>query len=207
MINKKNLLGKTPETLGVKDAIHTAIVSVRAACRIEPGATCDINKDGEAVPSSKGCGIADPWLKEINTGDNLWLILNQDEVPNVQHVWEHPKHTFAPPTREIKYNSYLKGAADSLGVTYQQLMAAAEQVVDKDKSTLYPGTLNFYEKDEDGDYILDFDTVLEESFDKYDFWSYWSDETGYVFENTGSACCPEHEYPDTPLFYWSPTKK
>lgn len=30
MINKKNLLGKQPFELGVKDAIHTAIVSVRA---------------------------------------------------------------------------------------------------------------------------------------------------------------------------------
>lgn len=30
MINKKNLLGKTPDELGAKDAIHVAIVAVRA---------------------------------------------------------------------------------------------------------------------------------------------------------------------------------
>ncbi len=37
MINKKNLLGKAPHELGDKDAIHVAIVAVRAGIVITPG--------------------------------------------------------------------------------------------------------------------------------------------------------------------------
>lgn len=191
MLNKKNLLGKIPASLGIKDAVHTAIVAVRAGCRIEPGQKCSIDKNREAIPDfKKGCGIADPWRKEINTGDVFWLILNQDEIPNVQHTWEHPSVDFSPPTREVVYNSVLQEEADRLGVTYKQLMDAAQQVIDSDRSTEYPGTIVV---DEDEDEFFEIP-------DMWDFWSSWASETGYEFENNGSACCPEYDYPTTHLF-------
>jgi hypothetical protein len=66
MINKRNLLGKTPEELGTKDAVHAAIVAVRAGQPIRPGQRCSINIDGEAVPDVNGVGVADPFLKKHN---------------------------------------------------------------------------------------------------------------------------------------------
>ena len=108
MINKKNVLGKAPEELGIKDAIHTAIVSVRAAQAMEPGTKCNLNSDREAIPSSKGIGVADPFLKKtILRGQTFWMLLGQTEVPNVQHVWDHDID-FSPPTVEPKLNRTIK---------------------------------------------------------------------------------------------------
>jgi hypothetical protein len=185
MINKKNLLGKTPDVLGDKDAIHVAIVSVRAGRAIEPGQRCGLNADREAVPDRKGCGYADPWRrKTIMRGEAFWMLLNQDEVPNVQHHWEHPTLDFSPPTTAAKRNKWIQQTADEFGVTYEQIMAAAEYVVEHDKPAPYPG-----EKD-----------LSEIYFDRWEFWSEWAGETLTEFPNYGSECCPEYAYPKCHLF-------
>jgi len=187
MINKKNVLGKHPEELGAKDAIHVAIVSVRAGKPIEPGQRCGLNEFNEAVPNNKGVGVADPFQKHtILRGENLWLLLDQDSVPNVQHVWEHPTVKFDPPTREPLQNYTLASYADELGVTYQQLMNACQYVVDKDKAAPYPGTKTPEELEE-----------AWENVERYELWSSWADETNYEFPNYGTECCPEYEYPRT----------
>lgn len=194
MINKKNLLGKTPTELGIKDAIHTAIVSVRAGCFIEPGQRCGLSKDREAVPDSKGCGVADPFLRNgIQRGQYFWLLLCQDEVPNVQHVWEHPKVDFSPPTISPSMNRTIERTAKEFKVTYEQIMSAAQHVYDGGSSLPYPGTLNEKALDKAIDY-----------FDNYEFWSEWASETGVEFENQGTECCPEYDYPRTALFVWAP---
>lgn len=188
MINKKNLLGKTPGELGLKDAIHTAIVSVRAGKPIKPGQRCGLNKDREAVPDEKGPGVADPFRTgTIIRGMAFWLLLNQDEVPNVRHEWEHPTVDFSPPAIEVKQNTTIKSYADAFGVTYEQIMEAAEYVVEKDKTAVYPGSKTAEEMEAAWD-------------DRYDFWSEWADETLHEFYNAGTECCPEWQYPDCDLF-------
>jgi hypothetical protein len=188
VINKKNLLGKQPAELGLKDAIHTAIVSVRAGGPIKPGQRCGMNKDREAVANSKGPGVADPFLKEtITRGQAFWLLLNQDEIPNVQHVWEHPSVDFTPPTKECEGNRAIAQCAKYYGVTYAQIMAAAEYVVENEEPAKYPGTLTETE-------------LADVEFDQYEFWSEWAEETCHEFPNEGSACCPEYCYPDCSLF-------
>lgn len=188
MINKKNVLGKTPDELGIKDAIHTAIVSVRAGSPIKPGQRCGPNKDREFVPNGKGPGVADPFRKApIGTGDAFWLILDQDAVPNVQHVWEHPTVDFAPPTKPVKRNAAIEDVAKLYGVTYEQAMAAVDYVLEHGESAPHPGGMTQ-------------EQIEELDFESYDFWSEWSDEVGHEFENQGSACCPEYEYPDGDLF-------
>lgn len=185
MINKKNLLGKSPFELGDKDAIHVAIVSVRAGEGIAPGSKCKLNADREAVCDAIGVGVADPFLKQtILKGESFWLLLNQDEIPNVRHQWDHPTVDFSPPTIEVKRNKYIQEFADLFGVTYQQIMDAGAFVVEHDKPAPYPGT-----KD-----------ISDVYFDSYDFWPEWSGETLYEFANHGSECCPEYSYPETKLF-------
>lgn len=184
MINKKNLLGKQPAELGIKDAIHVAIVAVRAASPIKPGQRCGMNKEREAVANEKGCGVADPFHKgNIGTGQVFWLLLNQDEVPNVQHVWEHPSVDFTPPSKEVKRNRTIESVAKDFGVTYEQVMEAAQFVVENDKLAVYPGSKSDVE-------------IAAVNEDLYDLWSEWADETGYEFENEGTGCCPEYNYPD-----------
>lgn len=185
MINKKNLLGKTPQELGVKDAIHVAIVAVRAAHSISRGSRCDLNKYREAISSEKGCGIADPFTKNdiFKTGDVFWLLLDQDEVPNVQHQWDHPSIDFTPPVREPVMDEAIQRAANSLGLTYPQLMNVCEALVYK-KPVVYNGTLT-------PDKL---NTAIDE-IETSDLWWAWSEETGYIFENQGTGCCPEYNYP------------
>ncbi len=191
MINKKNVLGQSPFDLGDKDAIHVAIVAVRAGKTINPGERCKLNEHREAVPDTKGVGVADPFLKDkILVGDSFWLLLGQDAVPNVQHVWDHPTVDFTPPSREIERNRYLQRYADGLGVTYDQLMKACQTVVDEESPVAYPGTL--------------VGVVAEnaiESLEVHDVFYEWKNEVGHEFENHGSECCPEYNYPRELFFF------
>ena len=185
MINKKNVLGKRPAELGVKDAIHVAIVSMRAAKPIMPGERCGLNECREAIPDKKGPGVADPFLKSpITTGDSFWLLLAQNEVPNVSHVWEHPSIDFSTPASAAKRNQYLASCADQVGVTYEQLMEACANVIETGEAALYPGTKTSSE-------LAD---ILNDIYSEV--WYEWSVEVGHEFDNEGSACCPEYRYPE-----------
>lgn len=192
VINKKNVLGKQPEELGVKDAIHVAIVSVRAAEMLTPGQRCSMNEFSEAVANEKGEGVVDPFLRgNVSRGENFQLLLDQTEIPNVRHVWEHPKVSFAAPTRPPVMNRTIENAAKLFGVTYQQIMNDAAFVVDRDRHATYSGTLS----PEDFKKLLIDIEEGDADFETGDFWSEWADETGHEFYNSGSDCCPEYDYP------------
>jgi len=189
MINKKKLLGKQPlpEQLGEKDAVHQAIVAVRAYGPIEPGGQCDINEFNEAISTNgKGVGIADPFLKAtLVSGDVFWLLIPSEKVDDVSHVWNHKKESFDPPTRDVEVNTYINDYATEWGLTYTQLMDALKaRVTDERASVPYEGTLNAEELEQKID-----------ECDSYDLWYEWCGETGYEFENIGSMCCPEYEFP------------
>jgi hypothetical protein len=186
MINKKNLLGKKPQELGDRDAIHVAIAAVRAAHVLTPGQTVTLNEFKEAVGDPKGQGIVDPFRKGlIQRGDPFWMLLNQDQVPNVQHHWEHPVLDFGTPTRPAQRNSHLESAAKELGVSYEILMDACKYAVDTNSPFPYPGTLATEEELEEA----------SERAELHEIFSYWGDETGHEFDNRGSDCCPEYDYP------------
>ena len=188
MINKKQFLGHAPIALGQRDAIHVAIVAVRAGKPIKPGQRCKMNEFGEAIPGD-GPGVADPYRKSIiTTGQPFWLLLNPTEVSSVSHTWEHPDIPFAEPVREAVRNKYIEQYASEYGVTYEQLMDACASVIATDESVTQPG-----DKTEDG-----LEEISENGCD--DIWSEWSDETGHEFSNQGTECCPEYDYPESPLF-------
>ena len=184
MINKTITFGRHPEQAGVKDAVHVAIVSVRAGQYLEPGTRVSLNEHREAVGDSKGFGLVDPFLKKsVQTGDTCWVMMDAKETGTVRHIWDH-EQDFTAPERETKQNEYLLGHAKRLGVSYKQLMDAVEQLVYNQKTTVYAGTLTEEELEEKIEHIDD-------------FWYDWKDETGYEFDNMGSECCPEYEYPET----------
>lgn len=187
MINKQNLLGKTPDEAGIKDAVHVAIVSVRAAEHIARGQRFKLNEFNEAVADKKGFAVVDPFRKsDVTRGDVFWGLLDQREVPNVRHVWEHPEIKEFTPTREPQKNKYLSECAEKLKVSYTELMSSISQMVN-DETPEYTGTLTEQEVKE-----LLYNCEIEES----DVFQEWADETGHEFQNDGSDCCPEYDYPE-----------
>ena len=185
MINKKNQLGKEPLALGDKDAIHAAIVAVRAERVIHPGESIGINEHGEATNRKvKQIGVADPFYKGlILKGQIFWMMLDQTQISSVTHSWDHPEFKFESPTREIELNKYILQDAKELGVSYTEIMEAAHKLVYHNKQTPI--------------------TASKEMIDNikwYDFWYEWSEETEHEFPDYGTVCCPEREYPDDPPF-------
>jgi hypothetical protein len=149
-----------------------------------------MNKDKEAIPAANGVGIADPFAKSIIArGQWFWLLLNQDAVPNVRHVWDHPSVDFSPPTKEAEKNKQISFWAKELGVTYDDLMGSCNSVVKTGQPIMYPG-----EKTKE-----EIKGILED-FDRYDLFMCWAEETGHEFENYGSECCPEYVIPDKLYF-------
>lgn len=194
MINKKNHFNRKPEKLGERDAVHTAIVALRAGCFLKRAEYIKMNDDGEAVSSNAkdSIGVVNPFLKTdfLRAGDWFWAMMNMEDIPNVQHTWEHPKHTFEAPKCKIKRNTYLEEMAQELGTSYESLMAALDSYVQDERPVEYDGK---YNKEE-----------LEEAMDnlsKYELWSEWESQSDYEFENCGTACCPEYEYPDKRIFF------
>lgn len=196
MINKKTMLGKTPEEAGIKDAVHVAIVSVRAGTAFSPGDSF-LMKNGEAVYTSpsKRLGVIDPLRKTgVARGEIVWAVLDTHEVPNVRHVWDHPTESFAAPTTPFKPNSELQKLADDLKISYQEVMSALSLAVEKQYQsggeTKYTGPLTEEE----------FEKVSDNHY-RSDLYYEWTEETGYKFANQGSECCPEYDYPRFPFYY------
>lgn len=131
-------------------------------------------------------------MKEIRRGQLFWLILDPDSVGSVRHEWDHPSTTFptAPVIQANEGNKWIAKHAEEFRVPYDVLMAAADTLVNDNKTTQHPlaGTLSDEEKEK-----LDERIDMELS----DFWYEWSEETGHEFENIGSACCAEYDYPGT----------
>lgn len=191
-INKKALLGNAPIELGVKDAVHVAIVSLRAGQALNPGDHITLNADREAVKAEpkKAFGIVDPFLTEaVPRGTAFWGVLDMDEVPSVRHHWEHKKHSFEAPTVEPKLNAYLDRYAKKLGVSYTALSEACSKAANDEGSTNYSGPLT---EEEFEDLIGSYG---------HDIWYEWAEESGHEFYNVGSECCPEYSYPEGPFIF------
>ena len=191
-INKRTLLGKPPETLGEKDAVHTAIVALRAGECLNRADWFKINEHGEAVEArnkKESVGVVDPFRDVmIPAGESFWGVIDQKDIPNVKHVWEHPKHTFEAPTREVEKQYTVAEYAKDLKIPYDQLLKDLETVAKTGSSIEYTGPLTEEELEEvQGD--------LDELWSEWGWWCAWE------FENYGSMCCPEYEYPGDLYFY------
>ena len=78
-------------------------------------------------------------------------------------------------------------------MTYQEMLSARNSYIQTDRKANYPGTLTEETVEE----------VVEKELYLSDLWSEWAEETGYEFDNIGSECCPEYEYPDVIPFQWA----
>jgi len=193
-INKKNLLGKNPIDVGIKDAVHVAIVSLVAGTALPCGCRIKLNCDNQAIPARDGdkdsFGVVSPWSGRIARGERFWALMDPDSVAAVEHTWDCDID-FSVKPKLVEENGYIADVAKKCGVTYEQMMQACKTFIDTERPANYPGTLSEETVEEETD-----------SDDLYTLWSEWSEETGYEFDNMGSECCPEYEYPDRLPFEW-----
>lgn len=76
-----------------RDAIHVAIVPMKAYQDLDPGEHVGIIEGHLEVAgvTNSPIGIVDPFLtKMVKEGQSFWLFLYQGTVTSLRHEWEHP---------------------------------------------------------------------------------------------------------------------
>lgn len=125
-----------------RDAIHVAVVPVMAGHYLEPGTHVGLVKglaNVAADENHKGLiGIIDPFLKRgVNKGERCWMLLYPNTVTSMRHVWSHPgvvdekSGTADSQLTPLQASSklWLENYAQSLGLTYEDLMGGAQDFV------------------------------------------------------------------------------
>lgn len=85
-------LGSIITTPQHRDAVHIAVVPVKAAVALHAGQAVRL-ENGEAVScySSERIGVVDPFLLvTVKAGQEFWLFLNPGSITSLRHEWTHP---------------------------------------------------------------------------------------------------------------------
>lgn len=76
-----------PDDVGGRDAVHVAVIAVRAQMNLVPGE----NVDATGSVEGKHVGIVDPFLKDdVKEGQRFWLYLYPRTITGLNHSWTHP---------------------------------------------------------------------------------------------------------------------
>jgi hemin uptake protein HemP len=91
-------LGTVPTESDGRDAVHVAIIPVRANELLQPGEHVGLRHDGLAsVSAAKDIGVVDPFRKTpVKPGERFWLCLYPQSITSLRHVWAHPDFTEEP---------------------------------------------------------------------------------------------------------------
>lgn len=129
-------IGQLLDLQAVRDAVHFPIAPAYAAERLKPGQHIGLSPDGTAVKKSPSecVGIVDPFLKDpVKPGERFYLFVYQQTVTDLRHAWTHPKIPAESPKLEPKPNAdavaRLEDFADNIGLSYQELLDAADSFV------------------------------------------------------------------------------
>lgn len=110
-----------PETTGVRDAIHVAVVSLRSSADMNPGQAVTWHEKGISV---KPCsitdveiGIVNPFIRGgVGRFENVWIMLFPNSVTGMTHNWSHPEFDEVSIDRELA-ESIIENTAESLGMS------------------------------------------------------------------------------------------
>jgi hypothetical protein len=96
-MNNEAKLGTVPKGDEGRDAVHVAIVPVRAAESLAAGWPVKMNATNEAVAchdDDEAIGVVDPFRplddRPVAKGSWFWLCLYPKTITGLRHVWEHP---------------------------------------------------------------------------------------------------------------------
>lgn len=85
------ILGQFPDGERERDAIHIAVIPVRAAEPLGAGHHVGVT-DGKASRSPPLIGVVDPFLTPglVEAGEWFWLLLYPGTITSLRHEWIHP---------------------------------------------------------------------------------------------------------------------
>ena len=90
MSNEHTVLGKIP-TGNERDAVHVAVIPVKAGSDLLPGMRVGLLDDGRASGCAVHIGIVDPFLTDVvRAGSMFYLALFPETVTGMRHHWSHP---------------------------------------------------------------------------------------------------------------------
>lgn len=129
-----------------RDAIHIAIAPVIAASTLYPGASIGFVAGSTdtvmMVPEGPtALGIVDPFLKtRVMEGERCWMFLYPQTITSLRHDWTHPAFVesvdpLKPSGANLRIASihWLEDFAKEVGVSYSELMAAAQDWLQRGK--------------------------------------------------------------------------
>lgn len=127
-------LGTQPHYSQTRDAIHVAVVPVTADEDLQPGSRVGLVKQGR-VSRSAECiiGIIDPFLKKpVEKNARCYLLLLPNTVQGMRHHWQHPAFSDSDSivNDSSKSKEWISNYAAGLGVSYDDLMNAAESYIE-----------------------------------------------------------------------------
>lgn len=159
------------ETLGTiiteaekRDAIHLAVVPVKATMKVWPGQHVDAaGKPAHAT----AVGIVDPFLTDaVQIGQWFWLVIYPRKITSLRHVWSHPsfpeelvRTPIEPPITEAE--QWIRQHADAIGLSYGALMDLADEWLRDGEIYTQMGSEH-----------------MRDTFDDQTFWSKWEIATG-----------------------------
>lgn len=105
--NAQSKIGKLTSEREKRDAIHVAIIPVKASCDISAGtpvrfckgSTTTVRRAHDGYSDAPSIGVIDPFLRgpgndgdwgEVKEGEWCWLFLNPNTVTGLRHEWQHP---------------------------------------------------------------------------------------------------------------------
>lgn len=89
-------LGTIPNGDEGRDAVHVAIVPIRAATKLFSGSPVRLNArhEAESCCVEDAIGVVDPFMPEdkrhVAIGSWFWLCLYPKTITGLRHVWDHP---------------------------------------------------------------------------------------------------------------------
>lgn len=141
------LLGKIlPDEVTARDAIHFAVIPVKAGCRLTPGQNVGKLSDGRFGPAApNNIGIVDPFIQgRVSEDENFYLFLYPNTITALAHHWEHPAFPSVGPTPvaappDAGYSEqWLRAWCGGRGeCSYEQLLESLDNWSGEDWLTIY----------------------------------------------------------------------
>ena len=133
-------LGNLIEGEQHRDAIHVAVIPMKANELLRPGQRVGLIGDG-AGPSDKCVGIVDPFLTDVVAkGATFWLLLLPDTVTGMRHHWEHPEFKTATtdnPAAKEAARLWILEQCEPLGCDFDELTDPRSRLLTGDYMVTY----------------------------------------------------------------------